>query len=275
MKNFTFTKLNNNSKIYKKKFLGVLVRLMEINNIKQNNLNLSFKAGLTRSMVADIKSCNIKRIASKFDQFGVETNFNNNKFVAWCSLKCFEIIQKLNLGIPRAIFVEDFNKLNIIEQGALGFTNFAPTKLYLNNDSITQEKTIFFNKLNWENIDEISDENFKFGITTTDFFLETFLHEFAHVIHENNLLDKKNGSNVIAFLQKMLNPKFIETFQIKYANILKSICNYASENPLETVACDLSKRILNNIDKSTLKPRNNFIHSSPYQNFSIIKKINI
>lgn len=247
--------------------------------ISKNSKTLNFKAGLTSQMKKDIASCDPKKISYYLDRHSIQSDFKNDKTAAWCVLKCYELLKNfnkqfnLNLGFPKGIFVEDFNKLNIIKQGTLGFTNFAPTKLYLNNDSITQEKTIFFDQLNWEKIDEISDENFKFGITTTDFFLETFLHEFTHVIHEDNLLNKKSGSNVIAFLQKMLNSQFIETFQIKYESILKSICNYASENPLETVACDISKRILNSIDKNTLKLQNNFMHSSPYQNFSIIKKI--
>ena len=247
--------------------------------ISKNSKTLNFKAGLTTQIKKDIATCDPYKISYYLNRHSIQSDFKNDKTVAWCVLKCYELLKifnqqfNLNLGFPKGIFVEDFNKLNIIEHRILGFTNFAPSKLYLNNDSITQEKTIFFDKLNWENIDEISDENFKFGITTTDFFLETFLHEFTHVIHENNLLDQKSGSSVIAFLQKMLNPKFIEKFQIKYESVLKSMCNYASENPLETVACDLSKRILNSIDKSTLKPRNDFLHSSPYQNFSIIKKI--
>ena len=246
--------------------------------ISKNSKTLNFKAGLTSQMKKDIATCDPNKISYYLNRHSIQSDFKNDKTVAWCVLKCYELLKNfnkqfnLNLGFPKGIFVEDFNKLNIIEQGTLGFTNFAPTKLYLKNDSITQEKTIFFDMLNWEKIDEISDENFKFKITTTDFFLETFLHEFTHVIHEDNLLNKKNGSNVIAFLQKMLNPQFIKTFRIKYESILKSMCNYASENPLETVACDLSKRILNSTDKNTLKPQSDFMHSSPYQNFSIIKR---
>jgi hypothetical protein len=247
--------------------------------ISKNSKTLNFKAGLTSQMKKDIATCDPNKISYYLNRYSIQSDFKNDKTVAWCVLKCHELLKifnkqfNLSLGFPKGIFVEDFNKLNIIKQGILGFTNFAPTKLYLNNDSITQEKTIFFDKLNWEKIDEISDENYKFGITTTDFFLETFLHEFAHVIHEDNLLNKKSGSNVIAFLQKMLNPQYIKIFQNKYESILKSICNYASENPLETVACDLSKRILNDIDKNTLKPQNDFMYSSPYKNFSILKKI--
>lgn len=247
--------------------------------ISKNSKTLNFKAGLTLQMKKDIATCDPIKISYYLNRHSIQSDFKNDKTVAWCVLKCYELLKSfnkqfnLNLGFPNGIFVEDFNKLNIAKQGTLGFTNFAPTKLYLNNDSIIQEKTIFFDKLNWGKIDEISDENFKFGITTTDFFLETFLHEFTHVIHEDNLLSKKSGSKVIAFLQKMLNPQFIETFCIKYESILKSMCNYASENPLETIACDLSKRIINSIDKNTFKSQNDFMHSSPYQNFSMIKKI--
>ena len=68
------------------------------------------------------------------------------KLIAWCSLQCLKLIKfmnekyGLNLGIPKGIFVEDFNKLKIVEKEATGFLNFAPAKLYLGDDKIIPEK---------------------------------------------------------------------------------------------------------------------------------------
>ena len=39
--------------------------------------------------------------------------------------------------------------------------------------------------------------------------------------------------------------------------------NYASINPFEAVACDMSKRIMNNLNKDTFISKNNFIQKSP------------
>lgn len=246
--------------------------------VYSSSKSLNFKAGLTSQMRKEIAGCDPNKVSYYLSRNSIQSNFNNDKTVAWCVLKCLELLKifnkkfNLNLGFPKGIFVEDFNKLNIENQNALGFINFAPTKLYLNNDTIISEKAIFFNRLNWDNIDKISDENYEFGFTTTDFFLETFLHEFSHVIHEDNLLNKKNGRDVIIFIQKMLNPKFIKDFQTKYKIFLDSKCLYASENPLETVACDISNRILNNIDKNALTPKNDFTLLSPYKNISLFQK---
>lgn len=247
--------------------------------INSTSNNFSFKAGLTNQLKREIATCDVTKVSSYFSKYKITSDFQNNKTVAWCVLKCFEILKSLNqkynvnLGYPNGIFVEDFNKLNIDKTGVLGFTNFAPTKLYLNKDSIIPEKTIFFDKLDWNKIDEIADENYTFGTSTTDFFLETFLHEFTHVVHENNLLNNKSGADVIKFLLTMLNSDFINSFQKKYSNFIRTICNYALENPLETVACDISKRIISCIDKNTLLPQYNFIDTSPYKKLPLLKKI--
>ena len=45
----------------------------------------------------------------------------------------------------------------------------------------------------------------------------------------------------------------------------KELCSYASLNPIETVACDFSKRIIKSLDKNSLLPQYNFIDKSPYR----------
>ena len=253
--------------------------LYNVIQITSNQNNFSFKAGLTSQMKREIAACDVNKITAYFSKYKITSDFQNNKTAAWCVLKCFEVLKilnqkyKVNLGWPNGIFVEDLNKLNIDKTGVLGFTNLAPVKLYKNKDLIVPEKTIFFDKLDWSKIDEIADENYSFGINTTDFFLEPFLHEFTHVLHENNLLNNKSGNDVKKFLLNMLNPEFIKSFQSKYSDFVCTICNYARENPLETVACDISKRILNCIDKNTLSPQYNFIEGSPYRKLSIPEKM--
>lgn len=250
---------------------------------------ISFRAGLTSRMRSDIKSCDIEKISRYFQEHNIKTDFRGNKTIAWCSLKSFEIIKKfnqmfgLNLGSPNGIFVEDFKALRCENEQALGFLNFAPTKLYTQNDKIIDGKTIFFNEYKdynysqgnhiWEKIDEIADNNFESRISTGNFFLETILHEFSHAMHEANLLQKLTPFKMLKQLENALNPKNIEKFREDKAILFKDICHYAMQNPLEAVACDISKRTIAAIDKETLQPKINFIEKSPYDNHSFIKQM--
>ena len=250
---------------------------------------ITFRAGLTSRMRSDIKSCDTAKISRYFQEHNIKTDFRGNKTIAWCSLKSFEIIKRfnqmfcLNLGLPNGIFVEDFKALRCKNEQALGFLNFAPTKLYIENDKIIDGKTIFFNEYKdynysrgnqiWESIDEIADNNYESGFSTTDFFLETFLHEFVHAVHEDNLLQKLGPNKTLKQLRKAFNSKNIEKFREDKAILFKDICHYAMQNPLEAIACDISKRTISAIDKETLQPKINFIEKSPYDNRSFIKQI--
>ena len=253
--------------------------------MKVEHTTLNFKAGLTSKMRQEIASTDVVKISREFFNHGIETDFKNNKVIAWCSLQCLKLIKfmnekyGLNLGIPKGIFVEDFNKLKIAEKEATGFLNFAPAKLYLGDDKIIPEKTIFFNEFEgfnysggnefWNRIDRMSDENFDRRFSSTDFFLEPVLHEFLHAVHEDNLIRKLGGKRVVKILESALSPLHLEVFRAKYDRLLEPICTYASTTPFEAVACDFSKRTIENLDKTTLLPQSNFIRKSPYkkQNF--------
>ncbi len=257
--------------------------------MKVEHTTLNFKAGLTSKMRQEIASTDVVKISREFFNHGIETDFKNNKVIAWCSLQCLKLIKfmnekyGLNLGIPKGIFVEDFNKLKIAEKEATGFLNFAPAKLYLGDDKIIPEKTIFFNEFEgfnysggnefWNRIDRMSDENFDRHFSSTDFFLEPILHEFLHAVHEQNLIQKLGGKKLVKLFEETLTPPKLETFRAKYGRMLEKICTYASVTPFEAVACDLSKRTIENLDKITLLPQSNFIKSSPYRKLSPLKRL--
>lgn len=255
----------------------------------QNNNTIFFKAGMTKQLKAEISSCNPTQISKEFSKYNIPTDFKNNKIIAWCTYKCLECIKSLNtqynlnLGMPNGIFVEDFAKLNISNTDADGFCNIAPTHLYKNSDNITPGKILFFNEhpsfnhkkgnAYWDKIDEISDMAYKVNSATT-FFLDIFLHEFSHVIHEDHLLNKLGGFGLINFCQKYTIDKNIEAFKNKYQQLFYSnSCLYAGSHPMEAIACDLSKRICDSLNKDTLTPETNFIEKSPYRKFSFTEKI--
>ena len=68
------------------------------------------------------------------------------------------------------------------------------------------------------------------------------------------------------------NPIYLRKFQDKYKNRLDNICSYASSHPFEAVACDLSKRIIDNTDKNTLEIRKNIVSQSPYERTNFITR---
>lgn len=258
-----------------------------INNFSSNKA--TFRAGLTNQIKNEINSCDVRKISHELRNFYIESDFKGNKVIAWCALQCTKLITEinnrygLNLALPRGIFVEDFSQLNVNNQDAFGFMNFAPTFLHSDKKIITSEKTIFFNEFKdmnykggnkiWEQADEIADMNFENKGATTDFFLETFLHEFAHVMHEGNMQTKiHNGADLVKIIISMIksqNP----IFQKLQPEISEKICQYAITNQLEMTACDLTKRVLDNTSRETLQPIGNFTRNSPYKVKNIFKEI--
>ncbi len=251
--------------------------------IQSNQSNINFRSGLTSKMKNEISHCDISKISHEFAKTGIDTDFKNNKVIAWCSLKSLEIIQalnkkfNLNFALPKGIYVEDFNNLRISDKNSSGFCNAAPSKLYMGNigNAVVPERVIFFNSFNkfqtgdentvWDSLDSISDISYREGSSATDFFLETFLHEFTHCIHLNNMLQKLGEKKLSKNIQKAFSSSYLKNFHLQYDNMLRQICDYAAQNPMEAVGCDFSKRLIESLDKNNLVPQNNFIHKSPYE----------
>lgn len=242
----------------------------------QNNTAITFQSGLTKQMSQDIRQIRPELVSAELKKYGIQTDFQNNKAISWCVLKCINLIQTLNnqyglnLGLPKGIFVEDFSKLDMKSPGCtFGFCNLFPAQLYKNNPAIVPEKTLFFNEIigkNAEEIDLFADYVAEAGDQPDSYFLTPILHEFMHAIHENHLINKLGGNNLLDKLNSLNHKNFIKKyFYLLYQNI----CQYATVSPLEAVACDLSQRILNCSDKTTVTPVKNPIKHSPY-NSSII-----
>lgn len=232
----------------------------------QNDMSLNFKAGLTSKMRNEISSCNVKAVSTELLRNGIKTDFKDNKFIAWCVLKTYQIVKNFRFGFPNAIIVEDFNRLRNQSNDYMSFCNVAPTKLYKDNENITAEKSLFFNQnINWERIDNIADEHFDIGLSPNNFFLNVFLHEFAHSMHEQNLLDKMDGTTLIQKINKSSETVNQLEFHKNFDDILSVICPYAATNAFEAVACDLSNMIIKNLNKNTLEVNTKFINNSPYR----------
>lgn len=248
----------------------------------QPSNNLTFRAGMTKAMKNEIVSSDVAKISKYLERQGVQNDFKNNKVIAWCVLKVFELMKPLKMGLPRGVFVEDFKKLNISENHP-AMVNLVPTKLYKEEDFIVPEMVIFFNETYkscvkpeesyWKNLDEEADINFYCSNSPTNFFLGSFLHEFSHVVHEKKLIEKLGGNNLVALLKNQLSLIESVKFAEKYGNHLRPICEYATTNFLEAVACDLTKRFVDEMDKKTLTIKKDFFKKTPYREPSLFSRI--
>lgn len=253
------------------------------NNVLQpQKPKMAFGAGLTQKMIQEIRQTDTLKISGKFAQKGIPTDFKGNKVIAWCCHKTAELIEQINnkfgtnLSLPRGIFVENFDDLKVDDSEMTGFCNLAPTKLHKNSDEIVPSRTVFFNALHdWRYIDSISDFRYATKQSGTDFFMDIFLHEFAHVLHEEHLLDLYDGETLLAKLQSAQKPSNITKYQQKYGSKVDKICNYAKTNPLEAIACDMPRVITNIFDKETLMPTRNPFIGTPYENLSFLQRVDI
>ncbi len=263
---------------------------MRINNQKsyQNTNSINFSAGMTQKIALQIQNTDTFKISNDLAKKGIDSDFKGNKTVAWCSNKVVEIFEQINnlfgekIKLPKGIYVEDFGKLNIQSKGTvLGLCNFFPAKLYKNSDKILNGNVVLFNTFetemknssqnlkqyfNWDNINEISDiDYYYFGIAATPHFLNTFIHEFAHAAHENNISDKIGGKNLLKLFEKALSDKSIQKFQNKNEKLLsKEICKYAAKSPFEAIACDIPQKVVKSLDEDlslTSNPFENTIYS--------------
>ncbi len=259
------------------------------NELKQN-IPKNFTAGFTNKMRMDAMQCDVSKISADLQKMGIANDFKDNRIIAWCISKCVNIVNEINnrynlqLGLPAGIIVEDF-KLLKTNGDAFAFCNFAPAKLYHNKDNVTQGKVIFINQFKdysykkgnkfWENIDNISDMEYAEKNAPTDFFLNIFLHEFGHIMHEANMLNKIGGYAMISKLNKVLTIESLAQYRNRYQTLLSKICDYSVQSSLETVACDISKRVVENLDCNLLEPNSNFVKNSPYttNHFSAIFRL--
>lgn len=236
----------------------------------------NFGAGLTTRMIQEMRQADPLQISNRFARKGIPTDFKGNKVVAWLNEKTLDIFERFrrDLGLktilPRGIFVEDFNRLNIDNPNAYSFCNLVQTELIKGSDEIIQPGTIFFNSLhNWEQIDSIADNDYQTRHASTNFFLYKPFHEFSHLAHENNLLRQYYGNDVLKKIEFVRSPKQIDEYKRKYGLRVSQICEYAQTDPLEAIACDIPRVVASSLDPTTLLPTRNLFVGTPYQRLSL------
>ena len=260
---------------------------MQVSNIKNQRINTQFKAGLTKRMLAEINHCDPILISKEISKYGVPSDFKNDKMLAWCSLKCVEIISNinkkfhLNLALPKGIFVEDFSNIKDLKEDSLAFCNITRERLYKNSKKQVAPRTILINKeidkkTSWVSLDQLADENYENGRAATDYFLDIFLHEFIHSAHINNVIKRRSQYSAIISMLDSIEEKYLLKFDKKLGQIIfDNICSYATDNPMEAVACDLARRIINSIDKNNITVEKNPLKNSPYLRKNIFRFIDM
>lgn len=278
---------------------------MKISFVNPNNSysssqkqNITFEAGLTAQFAQEIKNANVVEISNRLAQKGIENDFKSNKIIAWCCDKTVDIFEQHNkqfspkLALPKGLFVEDFADLNINDdlRSTPSFCNFTLRRLKRNSNEISKPGTLFFNSyetykkeclpqnkwlMDWNCVSEISDDAYASNLDSTSHFLRLFLHEFSHNVH----LDKLTNEFKVKILEKIRSickdKKQIEEYQKKYGQKVSQICKYALKNPLEAIACDMSRAIVDSLDKTTLKLTKNPFINTPYEELSASQKANL
>jgi len=258
-------------------------------NISSQKQKFSFGSGWNPRISEAIKNCDVEQITEEMTRMDIETDFADNKVVAWCSNQVVKIFEHLNdrfslkFDLPKGIFVEDFSKLNIKpnEMRMHGFCNWLPAYVLKESDKVFHERTLFFNSFHgqrniykWENINPDTEKLFKDKKLGSGHFLTVFLHEFFHSSHNGHLLKKFNQDNLHERLKSLTNPAFIIEFHRRYGKLLSDIGKQAIRNPLEVVANDMCMRIASSLDSKILLPTHNPFKLSPYQNNSLLARLN-
>lgn len=278
--------------------MKVVFSFQKNNLVRPQKQNIAFGAGLTAKFAEEIINTDVAEISARLAKKGIPTDFKGNKVITWCCDKAINIFQQLNerygthLTLPKGIYVEDFANLNIGSITKADFCNFTPTQLIKDSNEIVPSRTVFFNTFetanhqatpetrwlyNWTQVNKIADFNQAIRQSGTDFFLDTFLHELSHVSHEDRLLVKLGGKALAQKIVSLQSSQQIAEYQRKYGKKISQICDYALTDPLEAVACDMSRTIVRSLDKETLMPIRNPFVNTPYEKlyFWQPKRINI
>jgi len=242
------------------------------NSSKLQKQKIAFEAGLTPKMIEEIRNVDVLEISKRLEGKGIPNDFQGNKVLAWGSDKTVELFEQFNerfgtnISLPKAIFAINFKHLNTETPHAYGICNLTRTKLIKGSNEIIPSRIVFFNtEHNWDNINPIADARYAKGTIGTDFFLYPMIHEYTHVAHEDYLLSQFDGKTVAKKITSAKKPYKTFIYRMKYGDRISQICKNALIDPFETIACDMPIRLINSIDKETLKPIKNPFVGTPYE----------
>lgn len=170
---------------------------MKIQSIQSNthNKRTSFKKGLTSyeiNQVKNMKPFEYADIARNLkNRFGLEANFDGCNTVAWCTNELVKVMTKAGFKLP-----EKFSFVHLGKHKQLGQFNPNTKEVAINSDYVE------FTNLEKQNKLEESQGTFH---PKTKHFLQTYLHEFSHAAHFQNLCNKFGFSKAYEIMMGYLN----------------------------------------------------------------------
>lgn len=265
--------------------------------IRANN-SPTFKTGLTIKLLKDFKNINIQEAEADLASAGIDAKFLNNKFICGSSVLTANILNEISGKyklpfdfLPFSIRAYKDKDLAIESvKKCHGFCN-TNTKKILKDEPPFIGTSLFFNTsfLSSPVFVDINTTIYGFlNYLSSPHFLQIFLHEWFHCIH-NNLIYKKHGyegncpvlrakyykpkakglyitqdKDVIA--RSFLNPKF-------RARISKLVSKYAGDNCLYSeFFAELMTKITTKSLNSKLEPVQNPLDNIPKELPSQLKK---
>lgn len=237
----------------------------------QTNNSVNFKSHLTPSIKKMIKTSDVRFIEKSFkENYGVETDFLNNKTMASFfafTLNIFEELnEKYNLpfsALPTNIRV--YNEENLISRKMGGNFCISDSGLVLKRHKPFPLRSIFMMNLNnAKEIDKEIEKQFLRRQRSSSHFLSEVIHEWSHNIHLD-LIYKKFGYNgkcpfakslYPVSKEKIYNDIFINNNEQNIQNeIYNTLGAYAqqSNSKKEIFAECLAQIITNSIDCNSLK----------------------
>ena len=161
-----------------------------------NNNNFTFGSGLNIKIRIHERLINSQIVENNFaDRYGIEASFIQNKSAALANKFCADIFEKLGkliclkFVLPPCITV--FERKDLVDKNsALNFC-IPDTKEVLKNDYPFFGRSVFFqNFKNLNEIDDITDYQYKNKRTSSSHFLSPFIHEWLHSIHIDRIYNK-------------------------------------------------------------------------------------
>jgi len=233
--------------------------------IKEPEYTKAFNYHLGEMMMTNVDATE-KRLA----QMGIDATFNTNnvltnKILAYCVEKTAQIYQQLGLALPKKIDTLPPEEM----EGATAWCNWGtcnvagkvfPIRSIAINENIPVGEML----REWKDLDEVQADSYRKRHNSARHFLDTFVHEFAHNAHYDNLFAKygcpehteeytyrPETDNLFREIKATKNP---------FANLIREkISTYGATSFFEAAAEDLTREILNpdNIDYMSLKLKSN------------------
>lgn len=246
------------------------MKIKSINNFK----TFSFKKGLTSHEIDIVKNLPNDYCTATADylknRYGINSDFKGCKTVAWCTKETAEIMERAGFKLPKKVVFEEIPPKKG-ENPSLG--------QYYSSDDTVKINALYpqFRNIKAQNGLEASQGSFH---PSTKHFLDTYLHEFSHAAHFNNMCDKYDKYDamykwmdmtdtstdefIVGPLNSIIREKFSGEYAKKIIDVLippkngtyarKNLCEYFAEKNARTVAeClgdDYSKKIFGTLLKN-------------------------